>query len=63
MGLPEGKRYSRTAAGEEIGVALGNKLFVGTFHKTGTVLLASVFRLLSHRLGLGCEPTFLRGTA
>lgn len=44
-------------------MALGRKLFVGTFHKTGTVLLASVFRLLSHRLGLGYEPTLLRGTA
>lgn len=33
-------------------MALARKLFVGTFHKTGTVLLASVFRLLSHRLGL-----------
>ena len=44
-------------------MALARKLFVGTFHKTGTVLLASVFRLLSHRLGLGYEPTLLRGTA
>ncbi|HWA89543.1 MAG TPA: sulfotransferase domain-containing protein [Rhizomicrobium sp.] len=28
------------------------KRFVGTFHKTGTVLLASVFRHLAHDLGL-----------
>lgn len=33
-------------------MALDRKLFVGTFHKTGTVLLASIFRRLAHDLGL-----------
>jgi hypothetical protein len=33
-------------------MTLDRKLFVGTFHKTGTVLLASVFRDLAHDLGL-----------